>query len=193
MADVPENSFQAETTAQWRSWLKLHHTRKEGVWLITFKKDSGKPRLDYDAAVEEALCWGWVDSLPRKLDEERTMLWFAPRKKGTGWSLPNKKRVEKMSATGRMQPAGLAKIEAAKTDGSWAKLDDVEALVIPEDLAKALAQFPMATTHFEAFPRSVKRGILEWIINAKKPETRAKRVDETAGLAAENKRANQWR
>lgn len=121
------------------------------------------------------------------------MLWFAPRKAGTGWSKLNKTRVEKLLQAGLMTPAGLAKIEAAKQDGSWTALDAVEELTIPADLAEALAMYGAARQHFEAFPRSVKRGILEWISNAKKAETRAKRVEETAQLAAENKRANQWR
>jgi uncharacterized protein YdeI (YjbR/CyaY-like superfamily) len=119
------------------------------------------------------------------------MLWFAPRKANTGWSKINKTRAEKMIAAGRMTPAGLAKIEAAKRDGSWSALDAVEALDIPSDLATALAANPMAQQYFDAFPRSVKRGILEWIATAKKPETRAKRIGETARRAAENIRANQ--
>lgn len=121
------------------------------------------------------------------------MLWFAPRKSGTGWSKLNKERVERLIAQGLMLPAGLAKVEAAKRDGSWTALDAIEALEIPPDLDKALSEQPEAKQHFEAFPRSVKRGILEWIAAAKKPETRAKRIAETAQLAAQNLRANQWR
>jgi uncharacterized protein YdeI (YjbR/CyaY-like superfamily) len=143
--------------------------------------------------VEEALCFGWIDSKPNKLDDERSMLWFAPRKAGTGWSKINKERVERMIAAGRMAEAGLEKVEAARRDGSWFALDAVEALEIPPDLQSALAANGMALEYFDAFPRSVKRGILEWVASAKKPETRAKRVEETARLAAENKRANQWR
>jgi uncharacterized protein YdeI (YjbR/CyaY-like superfamily) len=162
-------------------------------WIIGYKKATGKPRVEYDEAVEEALCFGWVDSKANALDEERSMLWYAPRKPGTGWSKPNKERVERMLAAGLMRPPGLAKIEAAKKDGSWNKLDGVEALEIPDDLGKALDDHPPAREHFEAFPRSVKRGILEWIVNAKKPETRFKRIQETATLASRNIRANQWR
>jgi uncharacterized protein YdeI (YjbR/CyaY-like superfamily) len=167
--------------------------QEEGVWLITFRKASGKPRIEYDEAVEEALCFGWVDSKPNKLDEERAMLWFAPRKAGTGWSKLNKSRVEKLIASGLMTPAGLSKIEAAKKDGSWNALDNIEALKIPPDLAKALAANKTAQQYFNEFPRSVKRAILEWIASAKKPETRAKRIDETVSSAAKNIRANQWR
>lgn len=121
------------------------------------------------------------------------MLWMSPRKPGTGWSRPNKERIERLTAAGLIAPAGLAKIEAARKDGSWEALDAVEALEIPPDLEKAFAAYETAKPNFEAFPRSVKRAILEWISNAKKPETRAKRVEETARLAAENVRANQWR
>jgi uncharacterized protein YdeI (YjbR/CyaY-like superfamily) len=148
--------------------------------------------VDYDEAVEEALCFGWVDSKPNKLDEARSLLWFAPRKVGTGWSKPNKDRVERMMAAGLMAPAGLAKVEAAKKDGSWTALDAVERLEIPDDLAAALDARGQARTCWDAFPRSAKRGILEWIGNAKRPETRAKRVEETASLAEKNERANQW-
>lgn len=190
---VPPNSIQPADRVEWRAWLELRHTQSEGVWLITNKKAAGKPRLEYEEAVEEALCFGWIDSKANKLDAERSMLWIAPRRPGSGWSRLNKTRIEKLIAAGKMAPAGLAKIEAAKQDGSWYALDAVENLVIPLDLEQALAANSAAAAYFEAFPRSVKRGILEWIVNAKLPETRAKRIEETARLAANNIRANQWR
>lgn len=193
MIEAPPNSVHPLTRAEWRAWLEANHTRRDGVWLVTFKKDTGLPRVEYDEAVEEALCFGWVDSKANKLDEQRSLLWFAPRKPRTGWSKPNKERVERMLAAGLMAPAGLAKIEAAKADGSWSKLDAVEALEIPPDLAEALAAYPSAAANFDAFPRSARRGILEWLVNARKPETRAQRVAETARLAEDNVRANQWR
>lgn len=192
MANDPENSVHPKSRAAWRSWLLKNHQRKEGVWLINHKKDTGKPRVDYDAAVEEALCFGWIDSKANKLDGERSMLWMSPRKARTGWSKPNKERVERMIQVGLMMPAGLTKIETAKQDGTWQALDAVEALEIPPDLAKAFRAHSGSKKNFEAFPRSVKRGILEWISAAKKPETRATRLEETARLAAENVRANQW-
>jgi uncharacterized protein YdeI (YjbR/CyaY-like superfamily) len=119
------------TRAEWRAWLEQHHAQTEGVWLISYKKSTGKPRVEYNEAVEEALCFGWVDSKPNKLDDERSMLWFAPRKPGSGWSRLNKERVERMMAAGLMTPAGLEKVEAAKQDGSWNALDAIEALDIP--------------------------------------------------------------
>jgi uncharacterized protein YdeI (YjbR/CyaY-like superfamily) len=193
MPEPPPNSIHPKSRAEWRAWLAQNQAKTEGVWLISYKKATGKSRLDYNEAVEEALCFGWIDSKPNKLDEERSMLWFAPRKAGSGWSRLNKERVERMMAAGLMTPAGLEKIEAAKQDGSWQILDAVEALEIPPDLETAFAAYPSARQHFEAFPRSVKRGILEWISSAKRPQTRAKRIEETARLAEQNIRANQWR
>ena len=190
---LPPNSVHPLTRRAWRAWLAKHHGRDEGVWLISYKKASGKPRFEYDEAVEEALCFGWIDSRPNKLDDERSMLWFAPRKAGTGWSRLNKARIERAIAEGKMTPEGLARVEQAKRDGSWALLDAVEALEIPPDLARALRALPPAAACFEAFPRSVKRGILEWIGNARTAPTRATRIAETARLAALNQRANQWR
>lgn len=190
---APNNSFHPLSRAEWRAWLAANHTRQEGVWLISYKQATGKPRVDYNESVEEAICFGWIDSKANKLDDERSMLWFAPRKAGTGWSKSNKDRVARLLQAGLMAAAGLAKVEAAQRDGSWYALDAVEALEIPPDLAEALAAYAAAQGNFDAFPRSVKRGILEWIASAKKPDTRANRVAETARLAAENRRANQWR
>ena len=144
MTKTPPNSVHPKTRAEWRMWLSKNYMQAEGIWLITFKKASGKPRIEYDDAVEEALCFGWVDSKPNKLDDERAMLWFAPRKAGTGWSKLNKSRAEKLIASGLMTPAGLSRIEAAKQDGSWNALDSIEALEIPPDLEKALADDKVA-------------------------------------------------
>lgn len=193
MTNPPLNSVQVKSRAEWRTWLHENHTRQEGIWVITYKKASGKPHVSYEDLVEEALCFGWIDSKGNKLDEERTMLWCAPRKTGSKWSGLNKTRVDKLLTAGLIEPAGLAKIEIAKQDGTWNALDKVEALEIPEDLEKALAANRDAQKYFNEFPRSVKRAILEWILNAKRPETRAKRIAETTELAAKNIRANQWR
>ena len=184
---------QVESREEWRAWLDANHERAESIWLVTFKKASGKPHVPYDAVVEEAICFGWIDSLPRKLDEERTMLLLSPRKPGSAWSKVNKDRVERMNAAGKMRPAGRQKIEQSKADDSWTFLDDVEALIVPDDLAAALSEYENAEENFAAFPPSSKRGILEWIKQAKRPETRNKRVRETAELASRNIRANQYR
>ncbi|MGB3634291.1 MAG: YdeI/OmpD-associated family protein [Rubrobacteraceae bacterium] len=189
--DFPQ--VQIESREEWRAWLDANHESAESIWLVTFKKASGKPYVPYDAVVEEAICFGWIDSLRNKLDEERSMLLLSPRKTGSAWSKVNKDRVERMNAAGKMHPAGLRKIEQSKADGSWTFLDDVEALIVPDDLAAALAEYDDAGGNFAAFPRSTKRGILEWIKQAKRAETRSKRVRETAELASKNIRANQYR
>jgi len=139
-----------------------------------------------------SLCFGWIDSKPRALDAERSMLWFAPCKKGSAWSKSNKEHEEHLLRTKLMHAAGLAKIEEARQDGSWNKLDSVEALELPPDLLNAFKAHPGAQGNFEAFPRYSKRAILEWICNAKTEATRAKRVAETATLAAGNVHAPQW-
>lgn len=177
----------------WRGWLQEHHAQRHSIWLVTWKKTAGERHVPYDAIVEEALAFGWVDSLPRKLDEKRTMLLLSPRKPGSGWSRINKERVAKLIAAGRMTPAGQAKVDAARADGSWAKLDRVETLALPDDLQAALHETRDAERNFTAFPPSAKRGILEWIGNAKRAETRAKRIAQTVREAALNRRANQPR
>lgn len=184
--------FHAKSRASWRAWLERNHQRSPGVWLVTYKKVTGKPRIEYEEAVEELLCFGWVDSKPRKLDEERSMLLCTPRKPKSAWSKPNKARVARLTKAGAMAPRGLEVVREAKKSGRWSALDDVEDLVVPPDLAGALLKHGEAERHFAAFPRSVKRGILEWIMQAKRPETRAKRIAETARLAEKNERANQW-
>jgi uncharacterized protein YdeI (YjbR/CyaY-like superfamily) len=186
-------SFHALSRAEWRDWLKKNHKRERGIWLVTYKKFTGKPRLEYAEAVEEALCFGWVDSKPGVVDEERSRLWMAPRKAGSAWSKLNKERVARLIAEKRMTAAGLEKIEAAKKDGAWDRLNEVEALMVPPDLGLELAARKPAEEYFAAFPRSVKRGILEWIEQAKRAETRAARIAETARLAQRNERANQWK
>jgi uncharacterized protein YdeI (YjbR/CyaY-like superfamily) len=176
----------------WAAWLEANHRRAHGVWLVTWKKATGRQVLTYEDAVTEALRFGWIDAVGRGLDDERSMLWFAPRKPGSGWSGPNKQRIARLLAEGRMAPAGQEAVDRAQADGSWTKLDDVERLVVPPDLALAFDRHPGSAATWEAFPRSVKRATLEWIVSAKRPETRARRIDEAARLAAAGERANQW-
>ena len=163
------------------------------MWLITFKKASGRPYVGYDASVEEALCYGWVDSRTRALDEDRSMLWFAPRRKGSGWSRSNKERIATLIDAGVMHEAGIAKVQAAKSDGTWNALDAVENLEVPRDLTDAFAAHPGSVQNFELFPRWVQRAILEWISVAKRAPTRKRRIEETARLAMDNQRPKQWR
>ncbi len=140
--------------------------------------------------MDEALCFGWIDSLPRELDTDRTMLLLSPRRAGSGWSKVNKDKVERLIASGLMQPPGLAKIEEAMRDGSWSRLDGVDALLEPPDPTNALNDTPSARRHFDAFSASSRRSILEWINAAKQPETRAARIIKTVTLAADNIKAN---
>lgn len=189
---MPER-IQPGDRASWRAWLAVNHDRQEGVWLILLKKGTGKQTYTFADATEEALCFGWIDSKPAKLDDERSMLWFAPRKSGSGWSRRNKQMIKKMEEAGLMMPAGQVKIAAAKQDGSWTLLDAIENLEIPPDLDGAFERYPGSKEHFMAFPRSVKRGILEWIIQARRTDTRERRIEETAQKAQQNIRANQWR
>jgi uncharacterized protein YdeI (YjbR/CyaY-like superfamily) len=177
------------TRQEWRAWLARNHASSGTIWLVMYKKNSGKPHLPYNDAVEEGLCYGWVDSRTGAVDVERTRLLFSPRKPGSGWSKTNKDRVAKLLETGLMQPPGLATIERAKADGSWSALDAIEALEIPSDLQAALRKNKPAAKNFEAFNRSAKKIILMWIHTAKRPETRQKRIEETVRLAADNIKA----
>jgi len=191
MVGVREDAerFQPETVDQWRGWLAEHHARGTGVWLVTWKAAAPGPTLGYEECVEQALCFGWVDSTNKGVDDERTMMWFAPRKPGSGWARTNKARVERLTAAGLMAPAGQAVVDAARADGSWTLLDDVEALVVPPDLAAALDAAPPARANFDAFPRSVRRAILLWLVTAKRPATRAVRIATTVEKAARGERA----
>lgn len=177
----------------WRAWLEANHTTARGVWLVSWRQSSGRTDLDYAAAVEEALCFGWVDSRGGKVDEQRTKLYFAPRNPRSGWARTNKERVERLMSSGRMAPAGISAIERAKENGTWTILDAVERLELPGDLQAALEARPRARAHWDAFSRSARRALLEWIALAKRDETRTKRIEQTAAAAQQNERANEWR
>lgn len=188
----PDTYAQAQPAgrAEWRQWLTTHHASAPGVWLVYGKKASGLPSLGYAEAVEEALCFGWIDSHPRKLDADRTQLLFTPRKPRSGWSKVNKERLARLEAAGQLMPAGLAAIARARQNGAWESLDAAEAGHIPADLAQALAANAAAQANFSAFSPSSRKMILTWVLGAKQPDTRARRVAETVRLAALNKRAN---
>jgi uncharacterized protein YdeI (YjbR/CyaY-like superfamily) len=192
MTDDAEDLVHPTSVAQWRRWLQRHHASSTGVWLVSWKTHTGKARVPYEEAVTEALAFGWIDSKARTLDDDRSVLWFCPRKPTSGWSRSNKRRVERLLAEGRMAPAGQAAIDVAKANGAWELLDDVEDLIVPPDLAAALDEHNGSADVWESFPRSTRRALLEWIVQAKRPETRAKRVRETAEKAARGERANQW-
>ncbi len=177
---------------QWRQWLEKNHSSSPGIWFTYFKKETGKPRVSYEEAVEEALCFGWIDSLPRKLDEERTMLKFTPRKPKSVWSQLNKTRVEKLIAEKQMMPAGLASIVLAKKNGSWDILTGSDKAAInnemPEDMEKLFSKNKKAKAHFQNFSFSIRKQFLAWIDSAKRPETRKARIVQTILMASHNKK-----
>lgn len=187
LANIPR--IEIKNRSDLRNWLQQNYFQEQGIWLVTYKKAS-KYYLPYQDIVQECLCFGWIDSLPRKLDQMRTMLYICPRKKGSHWSKVNKEHIVQLEAASLIHQAGFNKIEQAKKDGSWTFLDDVEALILPADLKQAFEQNKAALVNWEAFPRSVKRGILEWIKNAKKAKTRAKIIQDTVNKAQNNVRAN---
>ncbi len=173
--------------AEWRSWLEANHESSLGVWLAVGKKGNSRTTLTYDDAVEEALCFGWIDSIVNTLDDDRFKQRFTPRKAGGTWSRSNKIRVERLIAEGLMTPAGAASVERAKADGSWTSLDDVEGLVVPDDLGAALAAEPGADRGFADFSDTARKMALYWIASARRPETRSKRLTEVVRSAAEGR------
>jgi uncharacterized protein YdeI (YjbR/CyaY-like superfamily) len=183
----------AGSRTEWRKWLAKNHKTKDAVWLIIYHKRSDTKSVYYDEAVEEALCFGWIDSKPNKRDSKSYYLFFAKRKPKSNWSKANRERAQRMIDEGMMMPAGQAMIDLAKKSGTWNALVKVQKNVVPDDLKKAFAKNKIALKNFEAFPPSSKRIILEWILNAKKEETRLKRITETVTLAAKNIKANHYR
>jgi uncharacterized protein YdeI (YjbR/CyaY-like superfamily) len=184
--------FHAKDRKAWRKWLEKNHAKSPGIWLIYYKKTSGKKRLEYNDAVEEALCFGWIDSTARPLDDEKYMQRFTPRKPKSGWSNLNKQRIERISEQGLIMAAGLEKIEIAKKNGSWESLDKIYApvdqLQIPRDLEKAFSKNKKAKINFENFPVFTRRQFLYWINSAKRDETRKARVKHAALMCAANKK-----
>lgn len=179
-----------ESRSAWRRWLTKNHTRGESIWLVTFKKHAGARHVPYGDVVEEALCFGWIDSVPRKLDAERSMVLLSPRNAGSPWSNLNKERVARLIAGGLMTPAGQAKIDAAKADGSWTKIDSIQTLEPPKDLLSALTRNAKARVAFEGFSPSSRKAMLQWLLGAKTDATRQRRIGEIVRLAALGLRAN---
>lgn len=180
-------TLSAKDRKTWRAWLSKNHATQKGIWLVFYKKHTGKPTVSYEDAVQEALCYGWIDSTVRTIDEERYMQLFTPRKAGSNWSDLNKRRVKKLIEQGSMTGTGLRKIEEAKKDGSWRNLDAVEKLKIPPDLLKALSSNSKTKKNFEGLSPSRKKQFLWWIESAKTTGTRQKRIAETVLLVAENR------
>jgi len=170
----------------WRKWLKLNHVKKEGVWLIFYKKNSPDHNLSWSDSVDEALCFGWIDSIKKTIDTNKYKQYFSKRKAKSNWSKVNKAKVKSLIDQGLMEEAGYKSIEIAKENGSWIILDDVEALVIPEDLKSELAKYQGSMEFFNSLSKSIKKGLLYWVISAKRNETRQKRIVEIAENASKN-------
>ena len=183
----------AKDPETWRRWLAHNFAREKSVWLVIYKKLCSTSSVYYDEAVDEALCFGWIDSKPNKRDETSYFQFFSQRNPKSNWSKVNKQKVARLLKEGRLAAPGLEMVRLAKETGTWTALDDVENLVVPNDLQQALNQNAAALRYFNAFPPSARRGILEWLFNAKRPTTRQQRIEEIVAKAAENVRANQDR
>lgn len=187
--EKPEiETFYPSSQKQWRSWLQKNHAKKDAVWLIFYKKNAGQPTLTWSDAVDEALCFGWIDSIKKTLDEERSIQFFSKRKAKSTWSKINKAKVERLADEGLMMPAGQASIDRAKENGSWTTLDTVEELTIPKELEKAFKSRPGSKDFFLSLSKSVRKMMLHRIVMAKRDETREKRIAEIADSMGEKKR-----
>ena len=184
--------FYPKNKKEWRQWLKKNHNSKQSVWLIFYKKKSGMPSISWSEAVDEGLCFGWIDSKAKPLDEERYLQFFSKRKANGTWSKVNKEKIERLIEEGLMMKAGHESIERAKENGSWTILDEVEELIIPKDLLKEFRARPDSKAFFLSLSRSVRKAILQWIVLAKQKETRARRINEVAELASQHKKPKQF-
>jgi uncharacterized protein YdeI (YjbR/CyaY-like superfamily) len=172
-----------ETATDWRAWLQQNHDKSSGIWLVFYKKGSGKTSLAYEESVEEALCYGWIDSVIKKIDEQSYVRKFTPRKDGSNWSDLNKKRVEKLIRDGRMTEIGMAKIEIAKQNGEWEKPDQPRPqFVLHEEFQAALEQHPKAKQFFNSLNKADRQQYIYWVASAKREETREKRIKESLEL-----------
>ncbi|HPI07818.1 MAG TPA: YdeI/OmpD-associated family protein [Saprospiraceae bacterium] len=185
-------TFYPASQEEWRQWLKEHHDKKQSIWLICYKMKSGKPSISWSNAVDEALCFGWIDSTRKTVDHETFIQFFTRRKPKSVWSKINKEKVRRLIDEGLMAPAGYESIERAKRNGSWETLDEVEDLTIPADLEAGFQARPGSLDYFLSLSKSVRKSILQWLILAKRPETRHKRMSEIAELAAEKRKPKQF-
>src|SRR5687767_4573930 len=185
-------STHPKSRRDWRKWLEKNHSTSPGVWLVYYKKASGKRKFDYADAVEEALCFGWIDSLPKKIDDERSALKFTPRKQKSAWSKLNKQRIEKLMEQKLIRPAGLTKIEQARKDGSWNILNasdfHADNNSLPQDLKTAFSKNKKALANFLAFAPGYRKQLLFWIDSAKRAETKVARIKQSVLMAAANKK-----
>lgn len=178
------------STQQLQDWLEANHRQTNSIWLVTYKKHVGSKYVSVQDILDQVLCFGWIDGIRRQLDDDRTMQMISPRQ-AQHWAKSYKDRVAKLTEAGQMQPAGLEVIAESKRNGLWTFMDDVDALIMPEDLIEALEAHPPARDYFQAFAPSNRRNVLRWIKLAKTPETRAKRIKKAAILAAQNQKVPQ--
>jgi uncharacterized protein YdeI (YjbR/CyaY-like superfamily) len=181
--------YHPATRDGWRAWLEAHQDDTPGVWVVSWRSSTGRDTVSYEAIVEEALCVGWVDSTVNVLDDDRRMQLVTPRKARSTWARSNKARVARLEAEGRMGPRGRQAIEVAKANGWWHILDDVEALVEPDDLTASLDEVPAARQAWDAFPPSARKQMLFWVVSAAKDATRRRRIDAIVASAAQGERA----
>jgi uncharacterized protein YdeI (YjbR/CyaY-like superfamily) len=175
--------------AAWRAWLAANGDAVRGVWVVSWRKASGRDPVAYEDLVEEAISFGWIDSTVNILDEERGLQLMTPRKPRSGWTRLNRQRVAALEAQGRMTDAGRRAVEVAKANGSWTIYDSVEDLLEPDDLADALDACPAARTAWVGFPPSARKQMLWWVVSSGRPETRASRIAKVVAEAASGRRA----
>lgn len=172
--------FYPKSITEWENWLAANHETELSVWLVFHTKASGRFSLSWSEAVDVALCYGWIDSKKIKVDEHTSHQFFSRRKPNSTWSKINKEKVAQLTEAGRMTPAGIRCTEIAKQNGSWTLLDEVEELIIPDDLEEAFSKHDASRAYFMTLSKSVRKMMLQWIVLAKRPETRQKRIDEIA-------------
>lgn len=187
------NSYCPKNKADWRNWLKKNHLTADSIWLILYRKDATNYNLSWSDAVDEALCFGWIDSTKKSIDQEKYIQYFSKRKPKSNWSKVNKAKVNALIKQGLMEEAGLRSIEIAKENGSWTFLDDIETLVIPDDLKEEFANFNGSFEYFDSLSNSAKKILLYWVASAKRKETRQKRIRELAENAGHQLKPKQFR
>lgn len=185
-------TFYPKNSQEWREWLQENHEKRQSIWLIYYKKNSGFQTISYSDAVDEALCFGWIDSKSKPLDEGKYMQFFSKRKEKSVWSKVNKEKIKRLTKEGRMASAGFEIIRKAKQNGYWTILDEAEALTIPTDLENEFLKRPNAKDYFLSLSRTDKRNILQWLVLAKRQETRQKRITEIVELADKNQKPKQF-
>jgi len=191
MKDVEE--YSPINKQDWRKWLKLNHIEKEAVWLIFYKKKSPKYNLSWSDSVDEALCYGWIDSTKKTIDSEKYKQYFTKRKAKSNWSKVNKDKVATLIEQGLMEEKGYNSIQVAKENGSWTYLDEIEALIIPDDLKEEFKNDINAKENFEKLSKSSKKLLLYWVLSAKRTETRERRILEIVESASKGLKPKQFR